>query len=142
MKIEIKIPSVGESVTEALLAEWFKKDGDAVRKDEALFVLETDKVTLEVTAEAAGRLHIQVAAGPRSRSAPLWASISAADAAEMERPPAEKEPLQQKAPLPKPAVVEKPPSPAAAPAGPAAARAVMEGLPPSCGGWWANTAWM
>jgi len=131
MKIEIKIPSVGESVTEALLAEWFKKDGDAVRKDEALFVLETDKVTLEVTAEAAGRLHIQVAAGTTVKIGSVVGSISAADAAEMERPPAEKEPLQQKAPLPKPAVVEKPPSPAAAPAGPAAARAVMEGLPPS-----------
>ncbi|MCK7515164.1 MAG: lipoyl domain-containing protein [Desulfobacterales bacterium] len=45
---------MGESVTEALLAQWFKKDGDTVRKDEPLFVLETDKVTLEVTAEAAG----------------------------------------------------------------------------------------
>ncbi len=129
--IEIKIPSVGESVTEALLAEWFKKDGDNVRKDEALFVLETDKVTLEVTAEAAGRLHILVAAGTTVKIGAVVGSISAADAAEMQRPPAEKEPLQQKAPLPKPAVVEKPPSPAAAPSGPAEARAVMEGLPPS-----------
>ncbi|RPJ74129.1 MAG: dihydrolipoamide succinyltransferase, partial [Desulfobacteraceae bacterium] len=61
--VAIKVPSVGESVTEALLAEWFKKDGETVRKDEALFVLETDKVTLEVMAEATGKLAIQVAAG-------------------------------------------------------------------------------
>jgi 2-oxoglutarate dehydrogenase E2 component (dihydrolipoamide succinyltransferase) len=54
---------VGESVTEALLAQWYKSDGDYVRKDEPLFVIETDKVTLEVTAEADGVLHIAVDAG-------------------------------------------------------------------------------
>ncbi len=63
MAIEVKIPSVGESVQEAVLAEWFKQDGDVVAKDEPLFVIETDKVTLEVTAEAAGTLRITVAAG-------------------------------------------------------------------------------
>jgi 2-oxoglutarate dehydrogenase E2 component (dihydrolipoamide succinyltransferase) len=63
MTIEIKVPSVGESVTEALLAEWFKKDGDSVEKNEPLFVIETDKVTLEVEAEAAGQLKILVGEG-------------------------------------------------------------------------------
>lgn len=63
MTIEIKVPSVGESVTEALLAEWFKQDGDSVEKNEPLFVIETDKVTLEVEAEAAGRLQILVGEG-------------------------------------------------------------------------------
>jgi 2-oxoglutarate dehydrogenase E2 component (dihydrolipoamide succinyltransferase) len=63
MIIEIKVPSVGESVTEALLAQWFKNDGDTVKKDEPLFVIETDKVTLEVVAEADGVLSIQVAEG-------------------------------------------------------------------------------
>jgi 2-oxoglutarate dehydrogenase E2 component (dihydrolipoamide succinyltransferase) len=63
MLVEIKVPSVGESVTEAVLAEWFKKDGDQVRKGEALYVIETDKVTLEVEAEADGRLNISVAEG-------------------------------------------------------------------------------
>jgi len=63
MIIEIKVPSVGESVTEALLAQWFKNDGAAVKKDEPLFVIETDKVTLEVVAEADGVLSIQVAEG-------------------------------------------------------------------------------
>jgi len=63
MLVEIKVPSVGESVTEAVLAEWFKKDGDPVRKGEALYVLETDKVTLEVEAEADGVLKIGVAEG-------------------------------------------------------------------------------
>jgi 2-oxoglutarate dehydrogenase E2 component (dihydrolipoamide succinyltransferase) len=58
MKIEITIPSVGESVQEAILAEWFKKDGDRVTKGEPLFVIETDKVTLEIEAEADGILAI------------------------------------------------------------------------------------
>ncbi|MGD9301647.1 MAG: dihydrolipoamide succinyltransferase, partial [Desulfobacterales bacterium] len=63
MAIEIKVPSVGESVSEALLAQWFKNDGDLVKKDEPLFVIETDKVTLEVVAEADGVLSIKVTEG-------------------------------------------------------------------------------
>lgn len=60
---EIKVPSVGESVTEALLAQWFKADGDLVKAEEPLFVIETDKITLEVVAEADGMLSIKVAEG-------------------------------------------------------------------------------
>ncbi len=63
MKIEVKIPSVGESVREALLAEWYKRNGDHVGKDDVLFVIETDKVTLEIAAEADGVLEILVPAG-------------------------------------------------------------------------------
>lgn len=63
MAIEIKVPGVGESVQEALLTEWYKKDGEAVHKDDAIFVIETDKVTLEVAAEADGVLRIAVNAG-------------------------------------------------------------------------------
>ena len=63
MIVEIKVPSVGESVTEAILAQWFKADGDLVKKGEALFVIETDKVTLEVESEAEGKLAVTVAEG-------------------------------------------------------------------------------
>ncbi len=63
MAIEIKVPSVGESVTEALLAQWYKQDGDRVQKDELLFLIETDKVTLEAVAEADGILKITAAEG-------------------------------------------------------------------------------
>jgi len=63
MVIEIKIPGVGESVREAVLAQWLKNDGDAVKKDESILVIETDKVSLEVAAEADGILHIRVPAG-------------------------------------------------------------------------------
>jgi 2-oxoglutarate dehydrogenase E2 component (dihydrolipoamide succinyltransferase) len=63
MEIEIKIPSVGESVQEAVLVQWYKKDGDTVEKDEPIFVVETDKVTLEIVAEASGILKILVSEG-------------------------------------------------------------------------------
>jgi 2-oxoglutarate dehydrogenase E2 component (dihydrolipoamide succinyltransferase) len=56
MAIEIKVPTLGESVTEATLAKWYKKAGDAVAVDEPLCELETDKVTVEVPAPSAGVL--------------------------------------------------------------------------------------
>ena len=54
MTIEIRVPTLGESVTEATVATWFKKPGDAVAVDEMLCELETDKVTVEVPSPAAG----------------------------------------------------------------------------------------
>src|SRR3954451_2876790 len=56
MSVEIKVPTLGESVTEATVARWFKKAGEAVAADEPLVELETDKVTLGVNAPAGGRL--------------------------------------------------------------------------------------
>lgn len=56
MTIEIRVPTLGESVTEATVGRWFKNQGDAVRADEPLVELETDKVTVEVPAPAAGVL--------------------------------------------------------------------------------------
>lgn len=61
--MEIKIPAVGESVVEALLAKWHKNSGDTVKKDEPLCEIETDKITMDIFAEADGRLTISVAAG-------------------------------------------------------------------------------
>jgi 2-oxoglutarate dehydrogenase E2 component (dihydrolipoamide succinyltransferase) len=56
MATEIRVPTLGESVSEATIGKWFKKAGDAVKADEPLVELETDKVTLEVNAPAAGVL--------------------------------------------------------------------------------------
>src|ERR1700738_3885575 len=53
---EIRVPTLGESVTEATIGRWFKKAGDAVAVDEPLVELETDKVTIEVPAPSAGML--------------------------------------------------------------------------------------
>src|SRR5215813_2410603 len=56
MAIEIKVPTLGESITEATVAKWLKRRGEPVALDEPVAELETDKVTLEVSAPAAGRL--------------------------------------------------------------------------------------
>ena len=64
MSVDIRVPTLGESVTEATIGQWFKKVGDAVAADEPIVELETDKVTIEVPAPAAGRLEaISVKAG-------------------------------------------------------------------------------
>ncbi|MBU2937713.1 MULTISPECIES: 2-oxoglutarate dehydrogenase complex dihydrolipoyllysine-residue succinyltransferase [Pacificibacter] len=62
MSVEVRVPTLGESVTEATVATWFKKPGDAVAVDEMLCELETDKVTVEVPSPAAGTLGEIVAA--------------------------------------------------------------------------------
>ena len=56
MTVEIRVPTLGESVTEATIGRWYKQAGDPVSPDEPLPELETDKVTLEVNAPAAGVL--------------------------------------------------------------------------------------
>ncbi len=56
MTVEIKVPALGESITEATVGQWFKKPGDAIKVDEPLVELETEKVTVEVPAPAAGVL--------------------------------------------------------------------------------------
>jgi len=62
MSVEVRVPTLGESVTEATVASWFKKVGDAVAVDEMLCELETDKVTIEVPSPAAGTMGEIVAA--------------------------------------------------------------------------------
>ncbi|NBB71266.1 MAG: dihydrolipoamide succinyltransferase, partial [Alphaproteobacteria bacterium] len=64
MSVEIKVPTLGESVTEATVAKWFKAQGEAVAADEPLVELETDKVTVEVNAPVSGTVaEITVAEG-------------------------------------------------------------------------------
>ncbi|MFC6222829.1 2-oxoglutarate dehydrogenase complex dihydrolipoyllysine-residue succinyltransferase [Hymenobacter artigasi] len=63
MPLEIKIPAVGESITEVTIAKWLKKDGEAVKRDEVIAELESDKATFELPAEADGILKIRVAEG-------------------------------------------------------------------------------
>lgn len=141
MIVEIKIPAVGESVKEALLSEWFKADGDVVAVDEPLFVIETDKVTLEVTAEAAGTLKISVAAGTTVPIGTVVGTIDAAatpKAAPAEAKPAAPTPVEAK-PAPVQTAPPVSPLPAATPAdsgkkvlSPSVRRLVAEkGLDPS-----------
>ena len=76
MSKEIRVPALGESVTEATIAKWFKNEGDAVKADEPLVELETDKVTVEVPAPASGKLEkINVAPGTTVNVGALLGSI-------------------------------------------------------------------
>ena len=126
MSIEIKIPSVGESIQEAVLAEWFKQDGDVVQKDEPLFVIETDKVTLEVVAEMDGILKIAVPAGETVAIGAVVGSLEPAEgaAAAPAAPMPEAEPEPEAVPAPKPAPQAMP-----APAAPAAPAKSEDGIP-------------
>jgi 2-oxoglutarate dehydrogenase E2 component (dihydrolipoamide succinyltransferase) len=63
MALEVKIPALGESISEVVIAKWLKKDGDFVKMDEVLCELETDKATMELNAEQAGVLKIIAAEG-------------------------------------------------------------------------------
>ncbi len=75
MAIDVKIPSMGESITSGVLAKWHVKDGELVKKDQALFELETDKITSEGTAEIAGKISFKVAAGTEVKIGQIVASI-------------------------------------------------------------------
>jgi len=79
---EVRVPTLGESVTEATIATWFKKIGDSVAVDEMICELETDKVTVEVPSPVAGTLtEIIAAEGDTVGVDALLANISAGDAA-------------------------------------------------------------
>ncbi len=118
MASDILVPVLGESVSEATVAQWLKKPGDAVALDEPLVELETDKVTLEVGASEAGVLsEILVGEGESVEVGALLGRIDGAAAAAAAPPaPAAAQPPAASAPEPTP-VTETPPPPAAAAGG-------------------------
>jgi 2-oxoglutarate dehydrogenase E2 component (dihydrolipoamide succinyltransferase) len=75
MAEEVRIPEVGESITEGFLAEWLQTDGAVVAVEDPLLVLETDKITMNVNAEHAGKLSIKVAEGETVEVGQVVASI-------------------------------------------------------------------
>jgi 2-oxoglutarate dehydrogenase E2 component (dihydrolipoamide succinyltransferase) len=120
MTIEIKVPALGESVTEATVGQWFKKPGEAVNVDEPLVELETDKVTVEVPAPSAGILSdIKVAQGSTVAVGSVLGSIKegagapAQPAAKAEAKPAVAAPKPAPAAPTAPAKGDMPPAPAA-----------------------------
>jgi 2-oxoglutarate dehydrogenase E2 component (dihydrolipoamide succinyltransferase) len=127
MAIEIKVPALGESVTEATVGQWFKKPGEAVKVDEPLVELETDKVTVEVPAPVGGVLSdIKVEQGSTVGIGSVLGSIKEGAAAT----------AQPAAAQPAPAPAKQPEKAAAAPAAPAkpapaAAPSGNGGMPPA-----------
>lgn len=123
MATEIKVPTLGESVTEATVAKWLKKVGDTVAADEPILELETDKVTLEVNAPAAGTLsEILAAEGAEVGVGAVLGMLGGAGAAtaapaKKAEAPKTEAPKAGPAPITKveaPASVAPPPAPAAA----------------------------
>src|SRR5437763_5218368 len=75
MAIEVKIPSVGESITSGVVSAWHKKSGELVSEGEALFTLETDKVSTEIVAEKTGILETKVPEGQEVKIGEIVAII-------------------------------------------------------------------
>ncbi len=75
MSIEVKIPSVGESISSGIIAVWHKKDGEQVQANEPLLTLETDKVSTEIGASATGRLTLQAQEGDEVKIGQVVAMI-------------------------------------------------------------------
>jgi 2-oxoglutarate dehydrogenase E2 component (dihydrolipoamide succinyltransferase) len=127
MAIEIRVPTLGESVTEATVGQWFKKAGDTVKVDEPLCELETDKVTVEVPAPAAGVLaEIKVEKGTTVAVGALLGAIKegASGNAALSSAPAS-------APAAAVAVAAPPVKASPAAAAPVAAAAAPTSMPPS-----------
>ena len=100
MPTEIKIPAVGESITEVTIAKWLKPDGAAVKRDEVIAELESDKATFELPAEADGILKIRVAEGETITIGTVIAELTGAaagngPAAPAPTPPAAADPLSK-----------------------------------------------
>ena len=139
MAIEITVPTLGESVADATVARWIKKTGDAVSADEPVVELETDKVTLEVPAPAAGTLgeilavegatvEVGASLAMLNEGAAPEAAPAAADAASAAAAPAKAAP----APAPAPAPASAPAAASDIPLSPAVRRLVEEhGLNPA-----------
>jgi 2-oxoglutarate dehydrogenase E2 component (dihydrolipoamide succinyltransferase) len=134
MAVEVKIPPMGESITGGLLAAWMVKSGDAVRKGQALFSYETDKVTSEGTAEVDGKITLSVEAGTEVLVGQVVASIEAGAAGNASPAPAAK-PAAVASAAPSPALKSAPVSAksgAAAEVSPAVRRLFAEtGLNPA-----------
>ena len=75
MSVEVKIPAVGESISSGIVSVWHKKSGDFVNSGDALFTLETDKVSTEITAETAGVLETIVNEGQEVKIGEVVATI-------------------------------------------------------------------
>jgi len=121
--IEIKVPTVGESISEVTLVKWLKKEGDYVERDELLCELESEKATFELNAEQAGVLHIAAAEGATLNIGDLACTIDDTAAKPEGAPAKEEAPAKPAAPAAAAAVAkeEKPKQEkAAATAAPAA----------------------
>ncbi|GAB3917053.1 2-oxoglutarate dehydrogenase complex dihydrolipoyllysine-residue succinyltransferase [Larkinella terrae] len=136
MAIEMKVPPVGESITEVTVGAWHKKEGDSVKRDEVLCELESDKASFEFPAEADGVLHIMAQEGDVLPIGAVLCTIEAAGASngaapapKVEAPAEQPKPVEQ--PAPQPVAVKPEPAPQpAAPEPAAASKSIEMKVPP------------
>src|SRR4030081_3683507 len=105
MSIEVKVPAVGESITSGVVSVWHKKSGEFVNEGDALFTLETDKVSTEIVAETAGVLETKVPEGQEVKIGEVVATIDESKrhpAEKAEKPQEKKKELQEKKREPQP----------------------------------------
>lgn len=95
---EIKVPAIGESISEVTLLQWLKKDGDYVNRDEVIAELESEKATFEVNADKAGVLKTEAKVGDTLKIGDLLASIDETAARPAEAPVAEAKPAKEAKP--------------------------------------------
>ena len=112
MSIEVKIPSVGESISSGVIAAWHKKDGDTVQANEPLLTLETDKVSTEIAAAVTGRVSLKFKEGDEVKVGEVVATIEEGAAAPAAANPAAAAPAPNKVapsadPVPQPTVEAK-----------------------------------
>ncbi len=112
MAIEVKIPAVGESISSGIVSVWHKKSGDFVNAGDALFTLETDKVSTEITAETRGVLDTIVPEGQEVKIGEVVATIDDSKTAPAKSEPAERKAAPKKTEQ-KPAAASKEKSPTA-----------------------------
>src|SRR6516165_2871401 len=108
MAVELKVPSVGESITEGTLARWLKPDGAAVRAGEPVFELETDKASQEVAAPEGGVLRHGAAEGDKVSIGQVVGRIEAGAGRAVDGAPTAKRPEPAPAAAPKPTPVPAP----------------------------------
>jgi 2-oxoglutarate dehydrogenase E2 component (dihydrolipoamide succinyltransferase) len=134
MSLEVKIPSVGESITSGVISAWHKAEGEAVTKGDTLLTLDTDKVSTDLAAEASGVIHLKAAVGDEVAIGQVVAIIeegtasvtASAPAVTAPAPVAPAAPAPQAAPVPVSAPVVAAVAPASAPAGAANLREAVE----------------
>ncbi len=116
MSLEVKIPSVGESITSGVISAWHKAEGEAVTKGDTLLTLDTDKVSTDLAAEESGIIHLKAAVGDEVAIGQVVAIIEAGAAASATAAPAAavapEAPVAPAAPAPKPAAPVVAPTPA------------------------------
>ncbi len=121
MAADVRIPTLGESITEAVIAHWAKRDGESVQTDELLLELETEKASVEIRAEQSGVLQLFKAEGDTVKVGEVVARIVAGDGRA----------TKQAAPAKSAPVASPKPTPAAKPATPPPAPAAREAVPPA-----------